>query len=428
MRIAILSFFLGLAVAGAQEPPTPAPSTAPVSTPAVAVLQSPSPSPTPAPASVPAPPKKVPLRFALPPLDGTISLGIYDAAGKLVRVLHREDAVTDFTAGHDALETEWDGADDGGNPLPDGKYHARGYVVGDLKVEGVDYFFNDWVTDDQSPHLLRITQLWMASGQLVLNADLPGDEKTAFVCDQTTGAILSDTDALSGVHCKHIPTFPNVVDCAEGREGTIWFIDSLESNGPRQVRQIAPNRDVLRRLEYLPGDAQPECIEASTTAEQIFVLEQKPIFQRFRGLALVRTSAGGADGPVSDWKSLFDKKIIPHQNFGLKDGKPVAVSATSPAPPVRITQKLRPDPLQNDAPGKVELAVGADEDGSYLETADGLPLRTISDTGNLIRTLLNRPNDGTLDIFQDDGAVVEQFRVSNLEQMIAFDCGDFELK
>ena len=84
--------------------------------------------------------------------------------------------------------------------------------------------------------------------------------------------------------------------------------------------------------------------------------------------------------------------------------------------------------MQNDKPGKVELAVGLDADGSFLKTADGLPLRTISDTPNLTRALLARPNENTLDVFQDDGAVVEQFRVSNLEQMIAFDCGDFELK
>ena len=91
-------------------------------------------------------------------------------------------------------------------------------------------------------------------------------------------------------------------------------------------------------------------------------------------------------------------------------------------------QKLRPDPLQKDRPGKVELAIGIDEDGSFLKTADGLPLRTISDTPNLTRTLLSRPNDNTIDVFQDDGAVVEQFRISNLTEMIAFDCGDFDLK
>ena len=85
--------------------------------------------------------------------------GFTTPTGKLVRVLHREDEISDFTAGHDALETEWDGNDEHGHPLPNGKYRARGFVVGDLKVEGVDYFFNDWVTDENSPHLLRFTQL-----------------------------------------------------------------------------------------------------------------------------------------------------------------------------------------------------------------------------------------------------------------------------
>ena len=87
---------------------------------------------------------------------GRSASGFTIAAGKLVRVLHREDAIAEFTAGNDALETVWDGNDDDGNPLPNGKYSARGYVVGDLKVEGIDYFFNDWVTDEKSPHIRRL--------------------------------------------------------------------------------------------------------------------------------------------------------------------------------------------------------------------------------------------------------------------------------
>ena len=79
----------------AQESPTPSPS--------------PTLTPPPTPSAPPA--RTVRLRFALPPLDGTISLGIYDAGGKLVRVLHREDELDDFTAGNDALETDWDGTD-----------------------------------------------------------------------------------------------------------------------------------------------------------------------------------------------------------------------------------------------------------------------------------------------------------------------------
>ena len=69
-----------------------------------------------------------------------------------------------------------------------------------------------------------------------------------------------------------------------------------------------------------------------------------------------------------------------------------------------------------------------DEDGSYLKTSDGLPLRTISETARLNRVLFAADGDKVVSIFQDDGTVVEQFRVSDLDQMMEFDCGDFELK
>jgi hypothetical protein len=60
--------------------------------------------------------------------------------------------------------------------------------------------------------------------------------------------------------------------------------------------------------------------------------------------------------------------------------------------------------------------------------ADGLPLCTISETQELTRALLAAHGANGLDVFQDDGAVVEQFRVTGVDQMMSFDCGGFELK
>jgi len=329
MRIAVLfSLILAFVSSPAQDSPTPSPSARPLRT--------------------------VSLRFALPPLEGTISLGIYDHDGKLVRTLHREDAISEFTAGHDALETVWDGNDDAGNPLPNGKYSARGYVVGDLKVEGIDYFFNDWVTDNKSPHIRHLWQLWMESGELRVNADLANGKKTTFICDQSTGEITREIPLRFGVHCDGNSALPNLVspiDCAVGRDGTTWIVDTVSGNGPRQVEQLSKNHELLRRLEYVAGDPQPQCIEASATEEKIFVLEQNDLLQRFRGLGLVRTVTDTATGAVSDWRSFFDRKIIAHQNFVLENGKPVAAGAASPSPQ-KIVQQLRPDPLQKDKPGK----------------------------------------------------------------------------
>jgi hypothetical protein len=417
MRIALCCLFLGLGSAFAQESPSPTASTSPI----------PSSSFSPTPPSIPE--RKIELRFALPPLEGTISLGIFDHAGKLVRVLHREDSISEFTAGTDALETTWDGTDDNGNALSNGKYHARGFVVGDLKVEGIDYFFNDWVTDENSPHIKSLGVIKLENGELELNVDVAGGRTEAVSCDPTTGSVLGEITRIAARQCGQTDKLLVApVDCAEGREGTTWFIDSPADNSPREVKQLSKEHELLRRLPYAASDPQPQHLAASPNDEKIFLVEQNDQLQRLRGLGLVRTTKESPNESVSDWKPLFEKKIVAHQNFGLEDGKPAANPGKTQNSPPKIDQKLRPDPLQKDRAGKVELAVGIDSDGSYLETADGLPLRTISDTPNLTRVLLARPNDNAIDAFQDDGAVVEQFRVSNLAEMIAFDCGDFELK
>src|SRR3979411_2253870 len=68
-------------------------------------------------------------------MEGTISLGIFDSNDNLVRVLHREAKIDNFTIDENALKTAWDGRNDAGEDLPPGKYRARGYMVAKLKVE-----------------------------------------------------------------------------------------------------------------------------------------------------------------------------------------------------------------------------------------------------------------------------------------------------
>jgi hypothetical protein len=177
-------------------------------------------------------------------MDGTISLGIYDPAGKMVRILHQNAQLNDFAIGADAIVTRWDGRDDNAQDLPAGKYHARGYLVGPLKRE-----------------------------------------------------------------------------------------DLGETSPP------------------------PKEIEANTAR-------------------------------------------------------------------VRLVR----NPLRKDKRPVVELGIGFNSDGSYLKTSDGLPLFKISETPNVTRAGIATKSENAVNIWQDDGTTVHQFRVSNVDQMMAFDCGDFELK
>src|SRR6478672_7361054 len=244
--LTLLSCVAFVAIAAAQESSTPTPSPTPGESPSPSISpeQSVPPSPTTEQTPSPSPARSVRISFIPPPMDGTISLGIYDEAGKIVRVLHQNAQLDDFAIGADALVTRWDGKNDGHQDSPSGRYHARGYLVGPLKREDLS---------ETSP---------------------PSTEMEA-----------------------------NVV----------------------KVRLV---RNPLRK----------------------------------------------------------DKKAV------------------------------------------VELGIGFNSDGSYLKTGDGLPLFKISETPNVTRVEIAAKGEDAVDIWQHDGASVHQFRISNVDQMMAFDCGEFELK
>jgi hypothetical protein len=410
-------------------------------------------SPTPEPATAP-PTRSVRISFLPPPLDGTISLGVYDAKGKLVRVLHREADINEFKIGADALSTTWDGKDDGGTNVPPGKYSAHGFVVGDLKTEGVGFFFNDWITKDDSPRIARVSNLRGLDDKLLLLASLPDEQSGTVTCD-LSGKILDSvfdgpdgfTDALEpgqgGVQIENgkllinspsgwkpvsWPTLIKPERAAMGSGGSIWVIDHVaEDAAALEVKQFAASGEFLRRLAYQPNDPQPRAVAASDREDRIFVLEEAFGVQRMRGLSLVVTKTEGQQ-PISDWKVDFEKRIVSHKDFSIVDGKPVPSPPAGANPPEKLKIKLQPNPLINDERVTVEIAVGLDEDGSFLKASDGLPLSSISETPKLTRALLTPHSPGALDVFQDDGAVVEQFRVTGVDQMMSFDCGGFELK
>jgi hypothetical protein len=367
---------------------------------------------SPAPTATAAP-RSIRISFVPPPLDGTISLGVYDAKGKLMRVLFREADINQFNIGTDSLSTTWDGKDDAGENVPPGKYSAHGFVVGDLKVEGVGFFFNDWITSAEGPRFSRIRSLAMHDENLLLAVDLvpPGE-----------GHVLYDV-ADKSLTVKDTDSDPNHDEAtsAPGRDGTRWVIEAGE------VKQLSANGEFLRQLPVVPEQPAAKAIAASLKENKIYLLEENEKGQRVRALSLVGTKGNGGDQSISEWKVDFEKAITAHKNFSIAGGKPVATPAEENVPET-MKVKLQANPLLNDDRVTVELMIGLDADGSFVKAADGLPLCTISETQNLSRALLESHGSNSLDIFQDDGAVVEQFRVTGVDQMMSFDCGGFELK
>jgi hypothetical protein len=375
---------------------------------------------SPAPESVPspAPARNIRVSFVPPPLEGTISLGVYDAKGKLVRVLFREADINEFKIGQDALSTSWDGKDDAGENVPPGKYSAHGFVVGDLKIEGVGFYFNDWITSADAPRFSRIRTIAMQEEDLLLGVDL---------VPRGAGHVLYDV-ASKTTKMKEGAGDMEPLTAIAGRNGTRWVIERAEDgDGTSELKQFASTGELLRRLAVPADDPQPKAIAGSTSEDKIYLLEENNASQRVRGLSLIAAKSEGREQTISEWKVDFEKWIVTHKDFSLVDGKPVAAAGNANLPE-KVKIKLRPNPLLNDDRASVEVAVGVDANGSFLKTSDGLPLCTVSETKALGRAVAASQVANTLNVFQDDGAVVEQFRVTRVDQMMSFDCGGFELK
>jgi hypothetical protein len=151
--------------------------------------------------------RSVRISFLPPPLEGTISLGIYDGGGKLVRVLHREADLEAFETGKDALKTTWDGNDDQGQPLPPGKYQARGYAVGELQIGGVGYFFNDWIDGDDTPRVRSICGLAARGTDLLVVAKTAGGALLQLRCDDV-GKVTNLGEMRSTVNASYRNLLP----------------------------------------------------------------------------------------------------------------------------------------------------------------------------------------------------------------------------
>lgn len=120
-------------------------------------------------------PRGVEIRFVPATAGGTVSLGIYDATGRLARVLADEWPFGRFRIGLNGLSTTWDGLGDDGQPVPAGPYTARGYVVGEVGISGEAYHFNDWIEGPDGPRIERVASAQLLpGGDVLLSARLAG--------------------------------------------------------------------------------------------------------------------------------------------------------------------------------------------------------------------------------------------------------------
>ena len=186
------------------------------------------------------------LMFIPPPIEGLISLGVYDGHGKLVRVLKQAAEVDSFKSGLNGLFVDWDGSDGSGKILPAGKYFARGVLIGDVTISGVAYHLNDWVDDSQNLRVKTVNSPALLDGRsLAVLADTGHSEilvvngtsgkSQRFSVDPGILRLKSDGPNLLAVYPDHVASIavadgansqldamPNIRDA--DRSGSNWAI------------------------------------------------------------------------------------------------------------------------------------------------------------------------------------------------------------
>lgn len=132
------------------------------------------------------------LLFVPPPVDGVISLGVYNSKGKLIRVLKKASDIESFKSASDGLVVDWDRKDMEGKQVPNGKYFARGVLIGDVKIEGVAFHLNDWVNASPDPRIRK-----------VLSAALLNQQRPAVLADASQPEVMVLED--NGTPARTIP-------------------------------------------------------------------------------------------------------------------------------------------------------------------------------------------------------------------------------
>ena len=285
----------------------------------------------------------VQISFLPPPLENaTYSLGIYDArTNKLVRRLQEFAPEKEFTVGLNGLVTAWDGKDDSGKAVSPGRYAARGYAVGPLKIEGEGILGNDWTADDEKLRPVdveAITLVLADEGLAILGRDAESRQtaaryagaKTELMWQQTAGAprkeavssparlftlgetLIASTNGADtfyklgdGKITKPIPmkSVPSAQPTSsEGKDGTTWKIEE------GVLTQSSANGDRLRSLNPKEGEPIPVAISDSKITDRLYLLEKMPGWQRVRGLSWVETREENGH-PVSTWQTFFERNI-----------------------------------------------------------------------------------------------------------------------
>jgi hypothetical protein len=258
--------------------------------------------------------------------------------------------------------------------------------------------------------------------------DVAGEEKTplAFGALAVDGEHRLAASSSSGevwesanAEWKRLPVAAAVSELSFGLRGTFWVTAVDAENNKPFVGQFDKAGEFLRAYR---DDFSPLKVCASTAIEEIAVLEASGAKQRLRVLSLVEENS---ESP-GNWTIVFEKTIQDCRQFGIVEGKLVPDAGSTPQSD-QAKIPLATGGLTSSSP-TVTLRVAFDKAGLWLETSSGLRLAFLASQPNVRRvTLLLAPENKSLTVYAGDDAVVAEYKVRGLRDLVEIDVGEVEL-
>lgn len=384
----------------------------------------------------------VSITFLPPPMErATISLGVFDAKGKLIRVLRSEATEKDFRIALNGFVVDWNGHDDAGKTVPHGEYRVRGYAVRPPVVEGIASLGNDWLDEDYLPRIKHLQSIsLMQSGEIQLNCRIVDGKVGLYAFNDDAGTwrlpgpmemfsggsvphatILADSlniEAIAGLKQADIlvhrgqawrvemgkpekielglPSDSVIVDITKSRSHGWWLIVKSMTTAALELVELDAENKPRRAMDLsLPPGVSDVRILADQELDRLFLHESGPKFSRFRVLELESAEATpkpADDTPASPatetpsesepptesiWKEIYSRAITNCDTYEAAHAAFPELAGSAQVPSISIA--LGHNPLERKGAKRLDVTVACDAKGTVLKSLDGLPLARLTE-------------------------------------------------
>ncbi len=208
-----------------------------------------------------------------------------------------------------------------------------------------------------------------------------------------------------------------LLDLAAGRGDTVWLLSHDNSN--TFLEQVDLTGGQIREIP-LPADLRDaRSIAGSRNTDSLLLT-----INLGAGTRLVGLRWQNADSRQSLWEKWLDRSLTNFSYFDLRNGSVVPAETRTDSPAVFI--KPANNPMENTRQPPFQLTAAADASGVWIYNSDGLPLFQICETKNVKQVRWDLRGEKELRVYVSDGTVVEEYKVTGLENLYRFDAGSFD--